>query len=85
MSTDTKPVVAKGIQTTEAALIVTTDQGVFRIPWERCSKRLARAQNVERCQAVLSPSGYGIRWPLLDEDLAVGPLIRSAGEKNTSV
>ena len=22
-----------------------------------------------------SPSGYGIHWPLLDEDLAVGPLV----------
>ena len=25
----------------------------------------------------LSPAGYGIHWPLVDEDLAVGPLIKS--------
>ena len=29
-------------------------------------------------QAELSPSGYGIHWPLIDEDLAVGPLLRTA-------
>jgi hypothetical protein len=25
----------------------------------------------------MSPSGYGIHWPLLDEDLAIGPLLQS--------
>ena len=24
-----------------------------------------------------SPSGYGIHWPLIDEDLAAGPLLRA--------
>jgi hypothetical protein len=30
---------------------------------------------MERNKAQLSPSGYRIHWPLIDEDLAVGPLI----------
>ncbi len=45
------------------------------IPWENCSPRLATAEAFERAIAKRSPSGYGIHWPLLDEDLAVGPLL----------
>ena len=78
MEAKTKPVLAKAIRTTPAALIVTLDNGVVTIPWERCSQRLAHASPEERSRAELSPSGYGIHWPLIDEDLAVGPLLRSA-------
>lgn len=45
------------------------------IPWENCSPRLATAEAFERAIAKRSPSCYGIHWPLLDEDLAVGPLL----------
>ena len=45
--------------------------------WERCSESLARAAFGERRRAELSPSGYGIHGPLIDEDLAVGPLVRA--------
>jgi len=71
-------VLALSIQTTVDALIVTTPQGAVRIPWSRCSERLAGATQLERSRAELSPSGYGIHWPLLDEDLAIGPLLREA-------
>ncbi|MFN0171424.1 MAG: DUF2442 domain-containing protein [Bryobacteraceae bacterium] len=56
-----------------------TESGPVSIPWEKCSRRLAHASRAERERADLSPSGYGIRWPLIDEDLAVGPLIQTAG------
>jgi Protein of unknown function (DUF2442) len=75
----TSPVFAKAIETTPEALVVITAAGPVRIPWEKCSARLARASLAERSRAELSPSGYGIHWPLLDEDLAVGPLLRDAG------
>jgi Protein of unknown function (DUF2442) len=74
----TKPVLAKAIETTPDALIVVTENGSVSIPWEKCSERLARASLAERSRAELSPSGYGIHWPLIDEDLAVGPLLRAA-------
>jgi hypothetical protein len=73
----TEPVLAKAIATTRDALILTTDSGSVSIPWEKCSERLAHASQAERDRAELSPSGYGIHWPLIDEDLAVGPLVRS--------
>jgi hypothetical protein len=76
--TETKPILAKAIETRPEALVVILETGPVAIPWERCSDLLARATPEERRRAELSPSGYGIHWPLLDEDLAVGPLIRSA-------
>ena len=78
MQSKTKPVLAKAIETTPEALIVIMESGPVSIPWERCSERLAHASPAERNRAQLSPSGYGIHWPLIDEDLAVGPLLRTA-------
>jgi len=39
------------------------------------SKRLADASAEERERFVVSPSGYGIHWPGIDEDLSVDGLI----------
>jgi hypothetical protein len=78
MQNKTKPVLAKAIETTPEALIVIMESGPVSIPWEKCSERLAHVSLVERNRAELSPSGYGIRWPLIDEDLAVGRLLRAA-------
>jgi hypothetical protein len=73
----TSPSLAKAIETTDVALIVIMDTTSVAIPWELCSERLAHASPLERSQAELSPSGYGIHWRLLDEDLAVGPLLQA--------
>jgi hypothetical protein len=75
----TKPVLARAIETTPDALILIMESGSVAIPWEKCSERLARASLIERSRAELSPSGYGIHWPLIDEDLAVGPLLLAGG------
>ncbi len=48
------------------------------IPWGNLSRRLAEASASERSVMELSPSGYGIHWPLLDEDLAIGPIVTSS-------
>ena len=39
------------------------------------SKRLADASPVEREKYEISPAGYGIHWPLIDEDLSIDGLI----------
>ena len=39
-------------------------------------KTMASATQLQRSTAELSPGGYGIHWPLLDEDLSVGGLLR---------
>src|SRR5882724_1503768 len=45
---------------------------------EPTQPRLTRASSIQRAYAELSPSGYGIHWPLIDEDLAVAPLLRTS-------
>jgi hypothetical protein len=72
----TEPITALAIETGREGLsLILADRKVL-IPWERCSKRLANATLAERQKAELSPGGYGIHWPLLDEDLSVPGLLR---------
>ncbi len=39
------------------------------------SPRLLRASPEERGKYEISPSGYGIHWPLIDEDLSIDGLL----------
>ena len=71
----TEPIFAKQIETTVDALILVLADRRVEIPWERCSQRLADATVPERNHAELSPGGYGIHWPDLDEDLSVSGLL----------
>jgi hypothetical protein len=61
----------------EALLLVVAGQA-YRIAWTNCSSRLARANKTERALIEVSPSGYGLHWPLIDEDLAITPLLENA-------
>jgi len=72
----TEPITATGIELTPEALILLLGERRLRIPWERCSPRLAAASEHERLLAELSPGGYGIHWPLIDEDLSVNGLLK---------
>jgi len=46
---------------------------VFQI--EKISKKLLNASQIERDKYEISPSGYGLHWPLLDEDLSIDGLL----------
>jgi len=48
----------------------------FQIP--SISARLASASPAARKNFIVSPSGYGIHWPDVDEDLSIPALIRNA-------
>jgi len=39
------------------------------------SEKLAKASDIERNKYEISPSGYGIHWPLIDEDLSIDGLL----------
>jgi len=41
------------------------------------SEKLARASELEKRTFVISPSGYGIHWNLIDEDLSINGLLKS--------
>jgi hypothetical protein len=75
----TEPITATAIETTHHALILVLADGRVQIPWERCSKKLASATELQRSTVELSPGGYGIHWPLLDEDLSIPGLVRDVG------
>lgn len=45
----------------------------FKLP--DISRKLANAADVEREKYEISPSGYGIHWPLIDEDLSIDGLL----------
>jgi Protein of unknown function (DUF2442) len=79
MSQATEVITAITIEPTPEALIVNLGNRAFRIPWGRCSPRLAQASTTQRLAAELSPGGYGINWPLLDEDVSIAGLLRSGG------
>ncbi len=66
------------IEPTPAALVVVFEDRELQIPWGLCSSKLAGASELERLQAELSPGGYGIHWPLIDEDLSIAGLVRGS-------
>ncbi len=46
----------------------------MEFPLAEISEELLRASALERETFEISPSGYGIHWPLLDEDLSIDGL-----------
>ena len=59
-------------------LYLMADGRSYRIRWEDCSPRLRHASPEQRRRLEVSPSGYGIHWPEIDEDLAITPLLQHA-------
>jgi|GEM_PF-6171816 len=68
---------------TEKFLIIETQEKSFSFAWQAISSRLARASNSQRNNFVISPSGYGIHWNDVDEDLSLPALLGSASFKKT--
>jgi len=59
----------------KAKLILIVDGKKYTFPLADISKKLAGASQTEREKYEISPSGYGIHWPLIDEDLSIDGLI----------
>jgi hypothetical protein len=66
------------IHTDETYLYMTVDGQFYRVHWTDCSPRLAKATAEQRFDLDVSPSGYGLHWPGVDEDLAITPLLQHA-------
>ena len=77
----TEVLTAKRIKPIRAGLLFILPDREVRIPWEDCSPRLAAATEEQRMAAELSPGGYGIHWPLLDEDLSISGLLAGHHER----
>jgi hypothetical protein len=64
-------------------MILSVDGATYKIPINQASKRLAQATEAERKLYQISPSGYGIHWLTIDEDLSIDGLIRLATQSPT--
>jgi hypothetical protein len=48
---------------------------LYQVPVAEASERLANASVAERNFFRISPAGFGIHWPEIDEDLSIDGLI----------
>ncbi len=65
-------------------LVITIDKEVRKFPIDQISSKLKNATDNERNTYEISPSGYGIHWPILDEDLSIDGLLHYAKRNKSS-
>jgi hypothetical protein len=65
-------------------IILSVNEETFEIPIVQASKKLAQATDIERKMYRISPSGYGIHWYAIDEDLTTKGLIKLATVTKTA-
>ena len=56
-------------------LEIVIDGATKRFQIKKISPLLEKASEIERNTFEVSPSGYGIHWPLLDEDISIDGLL----------
>jgi hypothetical protein len=56
-------------------MLLAVDGREYEIDIAHHSRKLADASPAQKRNFVVSPSGYGIHWPDLDEDLSIDGLI----------
>lgn len=67
----------------ENLIIVLNNQKYsFRI--SEISEKLAKANDQERNNFKVSPSGYGIHWPTIDEDLSINGLLNKSKKSHVA-
>ena len=64
------------IRITVDKLKIIIDQQKYEFDLKRISTKLAEVSEQEKKNFKISPSGYGIHWPMIDEDIAIDGLLR---------
>lgn len=65
----------KDISFRGAKMCLSVDGRKYEVGIATFSKKIADASTAQKQHYVISPSGYGIHWPELDEDLSIDGLI----------
>ncbi len=65
----------KNIRFDEEKLYLNIDGKEYSFPFESISEKLSKSSKEEREQYIISPSGYGIHWDIIDEDLSIDGLL----------
>ena len=60
----------------ENLICLKIDGKLIKLPINKVSKKLDSANDIQRNLFTISPSGYGIHWPLIDEDLSIDSLLK---------
>jgi len=63
------------IKIDNGVLSLTVDGNLIEAQVDKISRRLAQATATEIGVFEVSPSGYGVHWPLIDEDLSIDALL----------
>ena len=58
-------------------MLLEAENSNYNFKLEAISQKLLYATPSERENVEISPSGYGIYWPLLDEDLSIKGLVKT--------
>jgi hypothetical protein len=59
-------------------MIITVDENDISVEIAHISEKLLAASAIERSIYKISPSGYEIHWPLIDEDISINELIKKS-------
>ena len=59
-------------------LVLIVDNQLIKLKLKEISPKLAKATDIEKNDFLFSPSGYGIHWKLLDEDLSIKGILAKA-------
>ena len=63
-------------------MIITVNNQTIRLRLSDISEKLANASDKEKRDFRITPSGYGIHWQALDEDLSINGLLKSGIKKH---
>lgn len=58
-------------------MILQIDGRSFTLELNKLSPKLLNANKIERELYKISPSGYGIHWPLIDEDISIEAILKN--------
>ncbi len=56
-------------------MFISIDGNDYQVELSTCSRKLFNASIEQKEKYEISPSGYGIHWPLIDEDLSIDGLL----------
>ncbi len=73
------------VQFLENEMFLNVDGKEYIFSLAKISKRLTLASSTERNFFEVSSSGYGIHWPLIDEDLSIDGLLKIIKKTNLEV
>ena len=71
----------KNVRYENQFLLLQVDGREYRIDLRQHSKKLASAGERTKMKFEVSPSGYGIHWPEIDEDLSIDGMIKATKER----